>query len=133
DVVTSALIRLREGKRSKVAFTAGHNEPSTGELDPSRPGVGLWRARLSSTGIDAIEVDLAREDVPEDVSLLVVCGPRTPFQPAELDRVRRLITRGGQLIVLVGNAEPSGLEDLLRTYNVELGAGQAVDPRFNYM
>ena len=36
------------------------------------------------------------------------------------------------MIVLLGNAEPSGLEDLLRTYNVELGKGLVVDPRLNY-
>ena len=50
DVVTSALIRLREGKKTKIAFTTGHDEPSTAELDPSRPGLGLWRARLASVG-----------------------------------------------------------------------------------
>jgi len=133
DVVTSALIRLREGKRSRVAFTSGHGETSTAEVDPSKPGIGLWRTRLASTGIDSIEVDLDRDEVPADVSLLAICAPKTPFRDAELGRIRQLIARGGQVLALVGNAEPSGLEDLLRNYNVEIGPGQVVDPRFKYM
>jgi hypothetical protein len=132
DVVTSALIRLREGKKTKIAFTTGHDEPSTGELDPSRPGLGLWRARLASVGTDVVETNLLASDLPNDVTLLVICGPRRPFQTDEIDRIKAFIVRGGQLILLLGNAEPSGLEDLLRTYNVELGKGLVVDPRLNY-
>ena len=64
--MTSALIRLREGKRSRIAFSVGHDEPSTGEVDPARPGIGLWRARLTSAGIDPVEVNLVREDVPAE-------------------------------------------------------------------
>lgn len=132
DVVTSALIRLREGKRSKIGFVMGHGELSPGELDPSRPGTGLWRARLASVGIDVIEANLKDDDVPEDVTLLVICAPRSPFQADEIERLKAFIIRGGQLLVLVGNSEPSGLDDLLRTYNVEIGSGVAADLRFNF-
>ena len=132
DVVTSALIRLREGKRSKVAFSTGHGEPSPGELDPSQRGVGLWRARLALVGIDVVEANLAREEVPGDVTLLVICGPKQPFLLEEVERIKRFIVREGQLMILVGNTEPTGLDDLLRLYNVEVGRGFAVDPRFNY-
>jgi len=134
DAVTSALIRLREGKKSRIAFSTGHDEPSTGELDPSRPGLGLWRARLDSVGTDVIEVNLTRDEIPEDAGLLVICGPRTPFRPDEVERVKSFITRGGQLIVFVSNGgtELSGLDDLLRTYNVEVGPGRIADPRYNY-
>jgi ABC-type uncharacterized transport system involved in gliding motility auxiliary subunit len=131
DVVTSALIRLREGKRSKIAFTMGHGELSLNEFDPSQPGLGLWRVRLTSVGIDAIEANLLRDEVPDDANLLVICGPRTPFQADELERIKSFIIRGGRLIILIGNVEPTGLEDLLRTYNVEVGQGIVVDPRYN--
>ena len=38
DEITSALIRLREGKRAKVVFTTGHGEPLTSDLNPRGPG-----------------------------------------------------------------------------------------------
>ena len=133
DVVTSALIRLREGKTTKIGFTTGHGEPSSGELDPSQPGLGVWRARLASVGTEVVEANLLRDDVPDDVGLLMIVGPRRPFQAGEIERIKTFIGRGGQLLVLVGNAEATGLDDLLRTYNVEVGQGMVVDPRFNYL
>ena len=133
DAVTSALIRLREGKSTRIGFTAGHGEPSPGELDPSKPGLGVWRARLASVGTDVVEANLLRDDVPDDLALLVIVGPSRPFQAGEIERIKAFIGRGGQLLLLVGNAEPIGLEDLLRTYNVEVGRGLVVDPRFNYL
>ena len=132
DVVTSVLARLLEGRRSRVGFTTGHGEPSTGELDPSQPGLGLWRARLASIGTDVVEVDLLAGDPPEDVNLLILCGPRTPFQSDEVTRIKAFIVRGGQLIVLVADAETVGLTDLLLAYNVDLGPGVVADPRYNY-
>ncbi len=80
--ITSALIRLREGKtvedRLHDAATASLRPA---ELDPLEPGLGLWRARLASIGTDVVEVEPAcRDEVPEDVALLVICGPRSPFQ-----------------------------------------------------
>ncbi|WP_435009872.1 GldG family protein [Tundrisphaera lichenicola] len=133
DVITSTLTRLQQGKRSKIAFSVGHGETPMGEIDPARPGLGLWRARLISAGTDPTEVNLEREDVPADISLLVICAPKKPFQSGEIDRLRQLVTRGGQLLILLGNADPSGLDDLLRTYNIELGTGVIVDPRYNYL
>jgi hypothetical protein len=132
DAVTSALIRLREGQRPKLAFTTGHGEPPTSELDPSQPGLGLWRARLSSVGIDVVETNLVREEIPASVNQLVICGPKRPFQAEELERLKAFIIRDGQLIVLVGNTDPTGLEEFLKTYNVEIGTGLVIDPRANY-
>jgi len=134
DVVTSTVTRLREGKRTRVAFSTGHGEPSTTDLDPNQPGIGLWRARLASVGSDAVPVNLLRDDVPEGVSLLVICGPKSPFQADEVGRIRAFIARGGPLMLLVGGgADSSGLGDLLNTYNVAIGPGLAVDPNYNYM
>ena len=54
DAITSALIRLREARKSKVAFTTGHGEPSSSDLNPTSPGhrhlagpAGLGRLRAS--------------------------------------------------------------------------------------
>jgi hypothetical protein len=133
DVVTSAVARLAEGKRSKVAFTTGHDEPPTGEIDPRQPGVGLWKLRLSAIGTDVIELNLLRDEIPDDVPLLVIVSPQAPFQPGEIERIQAHIKRGGRLLLLLGNTKPSGLDDFLRSYNVEVGQGVVVDPRLSYM
>ncbi len=131
DVITSTLIRLREGKRSKVAFTTGHGEPSTGENDFSRPGYGLWRSRLASVGSDVVEVNLLRDEVPGDATLLVIGGPKVPFQDAEVERVKQYLARGGPMIALVDGGGSTGpLGDLLRVYNVDFGPGVAADAKY---
>ncbi|WP_435016575.1 Gldg family protein [Tundrisphaera sp. TA3] len=128
DAITSAIVRLREGKRSKVAFATGHGEASIQDVDPRQPGPGIWKGRMSAMGTDAVEVNLLHDDIPVDAGIVVVAGPKTPLQTEEVDRIKAFIGRGGCLIVLVGNAGPSGLEELLRNYNVEVGPGQIVDP-----
>ena len=80
DAITSALMRRREGKTVKVAFTSGHKEQSIN--DPGQKGVGNWKARLARVGCDVIELNLVAEEVPEDLTLLIVAGPSRPI-PAE--------------------------------------------------
>jgi len=132
DEITSALIRLREGKRSKVAFTTGHGEPSTSDLNPGGPGIGNWKARLAKVGCEAIDLNLLESDVPSDVSLLIVPGPKSAFKPDEVTKLKAYALRGGPLIVLLGNSAPSGLEEFLRSFNLEFAQGLIIEPRLNY-
>jgi hypothetical protein len=131
DALTSALIRLREGKRPRVAFTTGHGEPSTSELDPRRVGVGQWRSRLAAVGAEVGELNLLREEIPPELSLLIVVAPKSPFKPDELAKLRAFVDRGGPMLVITGNLQPTGLEDFLKSSNVALGPGLVVDPVLN--
>jgi hypothetical protein len=131
DAITSALIRLREGKKSKVAFITGHGEPLTSDLNPRGPGVGLWKARLASVGCEPIELNLIKDVIPDDLALLIIAGPRTPLKPEELSKLRAYADRGGPVLVLLGNTEPAGLDDFLRSFNVEIGRGLVIDPQLN--
>ncbi len=132
DEITSALIRLREGQKSRVAFTTGHGEPATADLNPGGPGIGNWKARFAKVGCEAVDLNLLQDDVPRDLSLLIVPGPRIAFKPDEVTKLKAYVARGGPLIILVGNSEPSGLEEFLRSFNLEIGKGLIVEPRLNY-
>jgi hypothetical protein len=131
DAITSALIRLREGRKAKVAFTTGHDEPLLADLNPRGAGIGLWKARLASIGCDPVDLNLLKENIPDDLALLCVAGPRIPLKTEEVAKIKRYAERGGPVLLLLGNAEPSGLEDLLKSFNLELGRGVVLDPRFN--
>jgi ABC-type uncharacterized transport system len=132
DEITSALIRLREGKKSKVAFTAKHGEPATSDLNPGGRGVGNWKTRLVKTGSDVIDLDLIQGDVPDDLTLLLIVGPKTPFKPQELDRLKGYADRGGPVLVMLDNAEAAGLGDFLKSFNLEIGRGRVVDLKNNW-
>jgi hypothetical protein len=132
DAITSALARLREGKRAKVAFTKGHGEPDTADLNPGGKGIGNWRSRLNSVGCDVLDLNLLEGDVPEDLALLIIAGPSDPFQPEEVARIRAYTDRGGPVLLLLGNAGPSGLEEFLKSFNLEIGRGIVIDLRHNF-
>lgn len=133
DAITSALISLREEKKPKIVFTTGHGEPALNELDPSKfLGIGLWKARLNALGADVVEVNLLNEDIPKEASLLVIAAPKTPIKADEAAKIQQFVDAGHPALVLIGGQERSGLEDLLRSYNVEVGKGMVVDRRWCY-
>ncbi len=96
DVLTSAIIRLERGKRTKIAFTTGHGEPPLDAAEPNQPGLGLLRTRLESTGFEVVGISLLGEDVPQEIGLVVVSGPlKKPFATIEANRLQAFAARGG--------------------------------------
>jgi len=132
DAITSALIRMQEANKPKIAFTTGHGEPSTSDVNPRSQGIGIWRARLAAVGSEVIELNLIRDTVPDDLALLIIAGPRTPFKPEELTKLKAYTDRGSPILALVGNNEPVGLDDFFKSFNLEVGRGVAIDPMLNY-
>ncbi|MGC8638331.1 MAG: Gldg family protein [Isosphaeraceae bacterium] len=133
DAITSALIRLREGKKSKVAFTTGHGEPSTADVNPSsREGIGIWRARLAAIGCEPVDLNLLRDSIPDDLTLLCIVGPKQPFKPEEVAKLKLYTDKGGPVLLLLGNTEPSGLDEFLKSFNLEIGRGLVIDPQANF-
>jgi hypothetical protein len=132
DEITSALMRLREGKKSKVAFTTGHGEEPTSDLSARGRGIGNWKARLNKVGCDVIDLNLSSDEFPPDLSLLIVVNPKSPFKPDELPKLRAFADKGKPVLLLLGNTEATGLDDFLRSFNLAIGGGLVIDPRYNY-
>jgi hypothetical protein len=130
DAITSALIRIREGKKIKVAFIRGHGEPRPD--DPGGKGLGKWKDSLARIGCDVLDLNLSEDEIPNDLTLLIVVGPVDPFKPNEVDTLRAYANRGGPVLLLLGGAGPSGLEDFLKSYNLEIVPALVIDPRQNY-
>jgi len=134
DAVTSALMRLREARKPKVVFTAGHGEPAIDSLGIERTGsgMGVFRSRLTGTGSEVSSVNLLTDEIPADAALVVVGGPKAPFKPDEAARLKAYADRKGPLLVLAGDAEATGLEDLLAGYNLRFDKGVVAEPRLNF-
>jgi hypothetical protein len=133
DVLTSGLIRLREGKKSRIAFTTGHGEPSVHELDPSKPGVGLLTNRLTAIGAEVVVHNLAREMVPNDTDVVFIIAPQTKFEVGEANRLKAYLDGGGHVIILDDDRKKTGLADWLAQFNVEYGTHLIVDPAYNFL
>ena len=131
DALTTAVARLREGRRPRVAYIIGHGEPSTAETDPGRPGNGLWRSRLEAVGAEVVPVNLATEGLSTADALAIVAGPKTPWQPTEVDRLRRYVEEGGKALLLLDGRVKTGLEPWLKTQRLVLQAEPIRDEEAN--
>ncbi len=131
--LTTALIRLRQGERPRVALTTGHGEPSINEMESagSRRGLGRLRARLEAVGMEVVEFNPVGQ-VPEGTSVVIVPGPESPLPSAALERLQAFVHAGGGLIVLLDNRQPTGLESWLNTWGVGIGEGLILDFRIAY-
>lgn len=132
DAIATALMRLREQTRPKIIFSTGHGEPPTSENDPRQPGLGLLRARLIDVGCQVADLDLARQDVPDDVALAIIAAPRDDFVPADIDRLDKYMAAGGRVLVFLDGLKPAGLDNWLKKYNVEVSKALIVDPGRSY-
>ena len=111
---TNALSRLREGRTRKVYFTTGHAERDTESTE--RVGYSNIAAALQRENFLVEKINIARDgDLPPDVTVVVVAGPRADFFRAEIESLQRYLERGGAILFMV---DP--FEDLKR-YITETG------------
>ncbi|MDR3638723.1 MAG: GldG family protein [Isosphaeraceae bacterium] len=132
DAVTSALMRLRAEKHAKIVFVVGHGQPSLNDVDPRKEGLGLFRSRLTAMGAEVSEVNLIHDVIPREAEIVIAIGGKTPFQDSEVVKLRQYLAGGRPLLAIIGNPGPSGLEDLLKAYNITLEKGLIVDPKHNF-
>ncbi len=128
EALTSALIRLREGKKTRIAMTTGHGEAPIDQLDARRHGAGMLKARLTDIGAEVVEVDLSRQEIPEGTALLIIDGPRSAFPPEEIKKLKAYMDQNGRILLMLSGRDTTGLEDFLKGYNVEIGNALVVEP-----
>ncbi|MCC6356776.1 MAG: GldG family protein [Verrucomicrobiae bacterium] len=117
DRVTSAIASLVSGRRKKIYFTTGHGEADVsskedGGLSQLGDNIGRDNADVASLNL------LIQQQVPQDADVLVIVGPRSPFQPQEIELLNGYISRGGNLLIMLDPGNPHGLGPLLERLGV---------------
>lgn len=128
---TSAIMGVASPKTPKVYFTTGH-----GEHDPDgfgEDGLSQLKEALKRDNLAADKVNLLSGAVPDDCDLLVVAGPRAAFAETEKTALKTYLDKGGRALVLLDpvlgpRVAPSGLEELLKGYGVQVNDDLVLDP-----
>jgi hypothetical protein len=129
---TGAIASLLDAERPRAYFLRGH-----GEHDPTSDerlnGYSRLAGLLEQKGIEARTAELTgMEEVPGDCRLLVIAGPRSRLDPAELAKLDRYLQRGGRLLALLSFYQAqrarSGLEDWVEAWGVRVGDNLVFDP-----
>ncbi|MBI5919153.1 MAG: GldG family protein [Nitrosomonadales bacterium] len=127
QTLTSALLRLAHRKHELVMYLDGHGER---KLDGrANHDLGEFGNRLTQNGfrIGNLNLSLA-QDVPENASLLVITQPQVDWMPGEADKLLRYVEHGGNLLWLLDNEPPHGLEPLAEQLGLVLTPGIVIDP-----
>jgi len=127
QTMTNMLQRLLRGKEQQVAWVMGHGEPA---LDGrANFDLGSFGQQLSTKGFRTTPLNLAvAQEVPDNISVLVLTPPRTPLQKGEVTKIRNYLERGGNLLWLIDPGSLNGLEPIAEYLGVILSPGVVVDP-----
>lgn len=128
---TAALLAVDDPRQPVLCFTTGHGERQlSGHSDE---GLSSLAEFLGRDNLATEEVVLLAGVVPEHCAVLVVAGPTAPFNAVELEAVRVYLSGGGRALMLLdpllgGQQRPSGLEDVVLEFGVQVNEDLVVDP-----
>lgn len=128
QIVTSTLLRLAHTRDQTVMYLDGHGERKLDGIANFDLG-SLFGAKLKQSGFHLGSLNLAlAQEVPSNVSVLVITQPQLDLMPGEVDKLLRYVDQGGNLLWLV-DAEPlHGLERLAEKLDLLLPPGIVIDP-----
>ncbi len=86
---------------------------------------------MTSTGADVVLVNLMIAELPTDTALVVVVAPKSAFKTEETAKLRAFSERKGPLLLILDSAETTGLEDLLRDFQIEIDKGFIIEPQLH--
>jgi hypothetical protein len=98
---------------TKLCFVRGHGEPALEEH--GERGLSSLRGLLAREGFQATDLLLAAlPDVPEECEIVVVAAPEKELLPAERDRLKSFLEKGGRLLVFSEPGQPFEPGELLK-------------------
>lgn len=126
--LTNLLVRLMRSAERMVMYLDGHGER---KLDgQANHDLGEYGNQLTAKGFKTGAVNLAMaQDVPRNASVLVVASPRVKLLPGEVNRLKRYLEDGGNLLWLVESDSLGGMDVIAEYLGLDLLDGVVIDPR----
>jgi hypothetical protein len=130
EAFTAAILSVTQAEQEAIFFTTGHGERGLEDYEPA--GFSDIATALKRDNYRLIPLDLlTRKEIPQSCNILVIAGPTRAFTSEELALIRNYLDeKKGNLLVLMepafGTYSRTGLEDLLKEYNVEVKTNTVV-------
>ena len=117
---------MRSAERLVTALD-GHGE---GKLDGrANFDLGELGNQLAAKGFRTGSVNLAvAQDVPDNSALLLIAGPRVDLLPGEVNRIKRYLEKGGNLLWLADYDSLRGMDAVAEFLGLDLIDGVVIDP-----
>jgi hypothetical protein len=152
NALLRALVKLASGKPPVVYFTQGNGEPAVEglEAETTEDGFGVVFQGLGQGYFDCRPLKFGasdRHEIPEDADIVVIARPQRKLADDAVKAIRDYMENGpggksgaddkrpkGKLVVLTdattnfrGSQVETGLEGLLKDYNVRIAPGRILD------
>lgn len=132
QLFTSAILNVTQTQPVTAYFLQGHGEHDPASTDDQR-GYSRFTALLENNNVQVKPLaPLVASEVPEDCGLLIIAGPLRPFDKREIEQIEKYLNAGGRMFVLYNIHAvntPTGLEELLWNWNVEVGFNWVQDEK----
>ncbi|NUN48508.1 MAG: GldG family protein [Candidatus Brocadiae bacterium] len=129
SIVTAMLVALSQERPIRIAFTAGHEEISPDDAEPTGWGAFAHQILEKREGYAITRIEIGGVNgVPKEVDVLAIVSPRRDFSEADLRNLRLFMEGGGRLFVALDAGpevdDPNGkrfpnLFGFLGTYGIE--------------
>ncbi|HTT38490.1 MAG TPA: GldG family protein [Burkholderiales bacterium] len=125
--MTNLLQRLARSEERAVMYLQGHGEP---QLDGrANFDLGEFGRQLGNKGFRIQPLNLGTaQEVPQNASVLVIATPRVELLKGEVEKIKRWVEGGGNLLWLIDQEPLRGLQPLAESLGLQLTAGVVVDP-----
>lgn len=125
DRITNSLLRVSRKESYEIYFISGH-----GEADPedgSKGGLSMMKQVLEDQNFKVNKLEITSKGIPESARLIVIAGPRLPYQNWEIQAIDHYLGKGGDAIFLLDPFIYTNLERMLSGYGAEVMPGMVID------
>lgn len=124
--LTNAILKVTRESLKAVCFLDGHGEKATSGSEGE--GYSSIEASLKNENYETKTVSLVTTDqVPPDCAVLVVAGPKNPLLQPEVASIGKYLDGGGKALLLIDPDTDSQLNEVLKTWNVDVGNNTVID------
>ncbi len=132
--IASLLLALTRAESPVAAFITNHGE----QLDKCQ----ALRRLVSRAGYDVIDIDLSKDDIPENCRLLISYDPQTDFmglgndayvgvegEPSEIDRLDSFLDKAYSFMLFIDKDTPEMpvLEEYMEEWGITVSRGENAD------
>ena len=128
---SAALKRLLQAKLPMIAFAQSESERSIDKLGDRHfkylTNEITFRNSLINQGFDVERVFLKDQDIPKDITALVIADPKVAFDSASIRKIRQYIADGGNLLIAGEPGKQDIINPLLQPLGVQMMDGMMVE------
>lgn len=136
EAETTAALKRLTVQLPKIAFLSGEYERSIDKLGPRDYGAIAtditFRNALINQGFDTEMISLGSQDIPKDITALVIGDPRAAFSSVVLAKIQKYITGGGNLLIAGEPDKKDVLSPILAPLGVQMTDGRLLQTSKDY-